>query len=92
MLKREQKLCVGKTPLPQIRNCNEMCVDQILSSLFAELDLKIYSIDSQVVFHCRRAKSRSLSSDLCRWPMRTSSASRCVRPLHRGRLALTTDS
>tara|TARA_A100001037_G_C15053045_1_gene591055 strand:- start:1023 stop:1133 length:111 start_codon:yes stop_codon:yes gene_type:complete len=36
MSEREQKLCVGKTPLHQIRNRNEARVAQIMPSLFAE--------------------------------------------------------
>ena len=50
MSEREQKLCVGKTPLHQIRNRNEARVAQIMPSLFAELNLELDSIDIQDVF------------------------------------------
>ena len=50
MSEREQKLCVGKTPLHQIRNRNEARLDQIMPSLFAELNLELDSIDIQDVF------------------------------------------
>ena len=50
MSEREQKLCVGKTPLHQIRNRNEARVAQIMLSLFAELNLELDSIDIQDVF------------------------------------------
>ena len=50
MSEREQKLCVGKTPLHQIRNRNEARVAQIMPSLFAESNLELYAIDIQDVF------------------------------------------
>ena len=50
MSEREQKLCVGKAPLHQIRNRNEARVAQIMPSLFTELNLELDSIDIQDVF------------------------------------------
>ncbi len=50
MSEREQKLCVGKTPLHQIRNRNEARVAQIMPSLFAESNLELDAIDIQDVF------------------------------------------
>ena len=50
MSEREQKLCVGKMPLHQIRNRNEARLAQIMPSLFAKLNLELDSIDIQDVF------------------------------------------
>ena len=50
MSEREQKLCVGKTPLHQIRNRNEARVAQIMPLLFAESNLELDAIDIQDVF------------------------------------------
>ena len=50
MLELEQKLCVGKTSLHQIRNRNKERVAQIMPSLLAELSLQLDSIDIQDVF------------------------------------------
>ena len=49
MSEREQKLCVGKTPLHETRNRNGARVAQIMPSLFAELNLELDSIDIQDV-------------------------------------------
>ena len=50
MSEREQKLCVGKTPLHQIRNRNEARVASNMTSLFAESNLELDAIDIQDVF------------------------------------------
>ena len=96
MSEREQKFCVGKTSLHQIRNRNEARVAQIMPSLLAELNLELDSIDIQDVFALALNKlpphySRRWLSCSWNWAMRTPFASRCARPSRWCRPAPTTD-